>query len=917
MNRKIKAGYFIVVIAWLTSFNSGRTQQFSGRLQDNANQEPIPNASILELNSGMTTVSNAEGLFTLDVPSSSDLIKLKILVPNYQSFTIQLDKLDWGNEVQTFYLNKAFEIEGQSSESSPAGDESDEEQNDVYALLSSSENPLLRVASFEWGAFRYRMRGLGSEWDQLGLNGFLLNDMDYARLPFYLFSGLTTVSKYSDDYLAFKDDQYDFGCAGVSQWITAYPSEYRKEFSVNLANTNRNYSHRLGVHYASGIKSNGLSWMAGMTRRWAQEAYVPGTFYDAWGAYLGISKSFRKKHQVNVLAIYAPTTRGKSSPGVKEVFDLSGDLYYNSYWGYQQGEKRNSREAHTTAPAIFMNYRWDILENLTLHAGIMGMYLNRYDSQLDWNNAPDPRPDYYQKLPSSTEDSIIAGSIRELWKTDVNTRQVDWKSIYEANYNNEVSLSGVNGDPHQQIQGNQAVYWLGKRVLQQKELEQFVKLSWFKGRHEWEIHARSEMAESTNSQEVYDLLGSDFVLDIEDFIDDPNTQHPDIVNKNKIVLKGDRYGYYYKTNTHSWSSYLSYRYFGRKLDFKLSGQWKELRYKRNGYWQNAIFNGSQGLSPVYKSIGYGIKGDLTWKINGRNYVQGLAAWQTLPNRLDQVFINPEWRPDVFEKTDRTQVLSLDIAYHFRSPRWKCILGFYWVDINDQILNKDFFLDEQLENASNSDLADGSLINAFYSGLSQRHQGIEMNIEYKLLAGMSVMSTAMIGDYFVTQRPDLFIYDKFSTAKSQHVVYIKNYPVYGSAQYAGSLAIKYDLFRNGFFILSANYLSSQYLEYNPLRRIPEAVSELDKNAAVYHRILDPEKLPSAVFLNLFAFKAFKLFDQSFIASFSVVNLLNNQDIINGGFEQFRFDYTTKNPDTFPSKYYYFPGINYYLSLTWRI
>ena len=38
---------------------------------------------------------------------------------------------------------------------------------------------------------------------------------------------------------------------------------------------------------------------------------------------------------------------------------------------------------------------------------------------------------------------------------------------------------------------------------------------------------------------------------------------------------------------------------------------------------------------------------------------------------------------------------------------------------------------------------------------------------------------------------------------------------------------------------------------------------------------------------------------------------------GGYEQFRFDFENKNPDLFPSRYFYSFGRNYFVSLAFRI
>lgn len=43
-----------------------------------------------------------------------------------------------------------------------------------------------------------------------------------------------------------------------------------------------------------------------------------------------------------------------------------------------------------------LNYLWTPNESIQIESGVLGIKGKRADSQLDWYNAPDPRPDYYQ-----------------------------------------------------------------------------------------------------------------------------------------------------------------------------------------------------------------------------------------------------------------------------------------------------------------------------------------------------------------------------------------------------------------------------------------------------------------------------------------------------------------------------------------
>ncbi|MBW7951594.1 MAG: hypothetical protein H3C56_03330 [Chitinophagaceae bacterium] len=54
----------------------------------------------------------------------------------------------------------------------------------------------------------------------------------------------------------------------------------------------------------------------------------------------------------------------------------------------------------------------------------------------------------------------------------------------------------------------------------------------------------------------------------------------------------------------------------------------------------------------------------------------------------------------------------------------------------------------------------------------------------------------------------------------------------------------------------------------------------------------------------------------VFNLGINNLLNNKNIISGGFEQLRFDYADKNINKFPPKYYYAYGLNYFASVTFR-
>ena len=111
----------------------------------------------------------------------------------------------------------------------------------------------------------------------------------------------------------------------------------------------------------------------------------------------------------------------------------------------------------------------------------------------------------------------------------------------------------------------------------------------------------------------------------------------------------------------------------------------------------------------------------------------------------------------------------------------------------------------------------------------------------------------------------------------------------------------------------------WLDFFPDRRTEQALDGLDKESDpdLWYSIISQEKLPSDFTVDFFGGKSWTIKNKFLYLNVGINNILNNQDFITGGFEQFRFDYQGKNVNKFPSKYYYAYGANYYISLSLRI
>lgn len=179
LNRK----FLPFLLFWFSLINI-EAQVLRGRLIDNINQNGIANALITDLTTNIQTTTNESGEFEFQSAALGDLIQLSVFQQAYHKFDITLLKADWNPENQIFYLLKDSPVEEVAPEFFELDSEDESQVGEVYSLLSSSDDPLKRVAGFELSSFRYKLRGVQNEFDQLGFNGFLLNDLESGRIPF-------------------------------------------------------------------------------------------------------------------------------------------------------------------------------------------------------------------------------------------------------------------------------------------------------------------------------------------------------------------------------------------------------------------------------------------------------------------------------------------------------------------------------------------------------------------------------------------------------------------------------------------------------------------------------------------------------------------------------------------------------------
>ena len=373
----------------------------------------------------------------------------------------------------------------------------DNNSQPTVGLLSSGRDAFANAAAFELGAYWFRPRGVDNRFEDVLFNGVPMSKNDDGKVDFSNWGGLNDVTRYPlENVDNITPSEYIFGNLGGVTYYNTRASSYRKGVSLAYSYTNRSYFNRAMATYNTGLLKNGWAFSFSGSRRWADEGVIEGTYQDAYAYFASIEKRLGSKHALNFTAFGAPTYRGSNSPNTQEAYDIMGKNY-NSYWGWQDGEKRNSRIRNVFEPVFQLEHFWKIGKKSNLNTTISYQQGSDARSRLDWFHAADPNPTYYRKLPSYgiyTAEEFKANS------------QIDWTAMYQAN----------NGNLD-----TGAVYSVIEDVNKDKT---YNIVSHFDTRFQdnWKFNANFhyQRVESDNFRRVKDLLGAKYAKNLDAYNED-------------------------------------------------------------------------------------------------------------------------------------------------------------------------------------------------------------------------------------------------------------------------------------------------------------------------------------------------------------------------------------------------------------
>jgi len=747
----------------------------------------------------------------------------------------------------------------------------------TVGLLSSGRDAFQNVSAFELGAYWFRPRGVDNRFEDVMFNGVSMSKNDDGRIDFNNWGGLNDVTRYPYENVDnITPSEYAFGNLGGVAYYNTRASSYRKQTSLAYSFTNRSYLHRAMATYSSGMTKNGWAFTVSGSRRWGDQAIIDGVYQDAYAYFASVEKKFSERHSINFTGFGSPTYRASNSPNTQEVYDIMGKDY-NSYWGWQDGEKRNSRIRKVFEPMFMLTDYLKIGKNSNWINTVSYQIGSDARSRLDWFHASDPNPTYYRKLPSFgnyTADEFRAQS------------QIDWNSLYQANYLNKKNMDGSK---------REAVYTIVEDVNRDKTFN-FASHFDTRLKENWKlnINFNYQNLRSDNFRRVKDLLGADYAVNLNAFNNDAKYNADD---ENVEVRVGDRTQYSYELLRDHYSLNVSSEVDFNKFNVVASIFTSYSESQRDGDYRSGLLrfkDNSKGKSSVYDALDAGLKAKVTYKINGKNFIVYNGAFFSLAPTLNEIYINPR-AVDYLTPGVKNQIInSNDLSYIMRGQVLKLRLTGYYTTISNSTEISRYYADVNDGTLGNSF---STLVNEAMSGVDKRYVGAELGFDLKITPTLNAIGAASIGEYKYTNNPEVSTFDDLNGFRSSDNTWgkanIKDFKVAGTPQKAFSLGLKYNSPKYWWVGASANYLMDQYLDFSALNKTPYMYTNILDNdpyanvtPELLQQITAQKKFDNQFMLNANAGKSFLLGKYRMGISLSVNNILNNRNYVTGGFEQGR-------------------------------
>jgi hypothetical protein len=803
---------------------------------------------------------------------------------------------------------------------SQLGEDDDMTQNVI--MVNSNNNIYTSNVGYLFSPLRFKYRAYNSRYNDIFVNGVSVSNAETGQFNYSSLGGLNEVTRNVEYASPFENNNFSLSDIGGANNYNFRAGSYAGGNKLTLSGANRNYTTRAIFTHSTGMQNSGWAFTASVAYRWAKRGYVEGTFYNSLGYFFSLEKRFNDQHSLSLATWGSPTERSTQGAATDECYWLANSRYYNPYWGYQNGKKRNSRVVNNYEPSAVLTWDFNISDKLKLTTSFSTRYVMYSSTKLNYNNAENPAPDYWKNMPSAYYNVWDASSLSnteqnlqewqnsyDYWTASKANRQIDFDKLYFANQ----QINATGGDAAYYIQAKHNDHLamnlassLKATISKYSSANFGISLSSNKGMH---------------YQTMEDLMGANLFHNINTYaVGEYSTTSPkvqyDLRHPNKIVKEGDRFGYDYNLyvdNAKAWAQYVLNR--GRFHTF-VTGKIGGTQMWRKGNMENGLAVGnSYGKSGKAHFLDGGGKAGTNFNI-GRGHVVtlGVSAEARAP-MANTAFVSPEINNDFVRNLKHENVLSGELGYAYSNSWVNANISGYYTHIDSQTEWQNFYFDD---------------INSFsyvsLTGIKKAYYGVEWGLRFKVTPAFNVNLIGTYGEAKYLNNSRVTYMNENTGVSTSDICLNKNMRESGTPLTATSFGLSYHA--GGWYLdLNENYYGRIYLSYSSCLRYQGTLKTMGSVDNYGNYVVPDQARGNGGWMTDASIgKSIYIGHGSLNINLMLNNILNNTSMCSGGYEQSRSNYSTNTTTGTTSartynfqrnpKKYYAQGFNFMLNLGYK-
>ena len=797
--------------------------------------------------------------------------------------------------------------------------ENDEMTQNVI-MVNSNTNVYTNNVGYLWSPVRFKFRAYNSRYNDIYMNGVQVNNGENGQFNYSTIGGMNDATRNLDTSSPFEVNGFSMPGIGGSNNYDFRASGYAAGHKITLSGANRNYTMRTMYTYGTGLNEHGWAFAGTVGYRWATmgTSNVEGNFYNSFSYFLSAQKVFNDQHSLNLATWGNPTERAQQGASTDEAYWLANNRQYNPYWGYQGGKKRNSRVVNNYEPSALLTWDYNINDDMKLTTSAFFKYAMYSSTRLNYNGQ-NPAPDYWKNFPSynvdvwnGSEDASEWAAWQDsydYWTASKANRQIQWDKLYYVNQQGNTT-------------GLDARYWVEAKHNNHMMTNLGSTYDW-KIDDERTFHAGIQLAsnKAMHYTTMEDMLGSENYHNLNTYAigdyatSDPRVQY-DLRHPNQAISEGDRFRYDYNIFTQNirlWTAYTRDKGISHNFITAKMGGSQMWRY---GRMENGMCQGySYGKSGTARFLDGGFKMGTTLNLGHGNAVTMGVGYEARAPHANVAFESPEMNNNYVQNLKNEKVASAELGYALNASWIRINLTGYFTHSYDGAEWQNFYFDD---------------VNSFtyvsLTGVEKNYYGGELGIKLKVTSNFDINLIGTMADAKYVDDTDVAYMISTNADVNHDICMNKGMRESGTPLTAASIGLDYRI-KRWYLNLTGNYYDRIYLSYSPNMRYQSALTAAGHvNGDGSFDVPKQAKGKGGFMLDASIGRQFYVGHHPLSVNLTLTNILNNEKICTGGFEQSRSDYSTNSTTGTTSertytfsrnpKKFYAQGINGLLNINYR-